>query len=94
MGGYNTFCEILSFDKPALILPRTQPREEQLIRARNAAAVGLLSMLDLDSERLTDTMVDSILKLLQQDKPSKHKLDKLLNGLDFVADRFGELVSK
>ena len=23
MGGYNTYCEILSFDKPALIVPRT-----------------------------------------------------------------------
>ena len=22
MGGYNTYCEILSFDKPALIVPR------------------------------------------------------------------------
>ena len=34
MGGYNTYCEILSFDKPALIVPRVEPREEQLIRAR------------------------------------------------------------
>ncbi len=25
MGGYNTFCEILSFDRPALILPRVRP---------------------------------------------------------------------
>ena len=23
MGGYNTYCEIMSFDKPALIVPRT-----------------------------------------------------------------------
>ena len=49
MGGYNTYCEILSFDKPALIVPRVKPREEQLIRAqprcrawpdRHAAAGG------------------------------------------------------
>ena len=33
MGGYNTFCEILSFDKRALIVPRTRPRLEQYIRA-------------------------------------------------------------
>jgi len=92
MGGYNTFCEILSFDKPALILPRSQPREEQLIRARNAAEIGLLTMLDLTSERLTSVMIDSIIKLPQQDKPSKHKLDKLLHGLDFVTERFGHLV--
>lgn len=36
MGGYNTYCEILSFDKPALIVPRVAPRQEQLIRARRA----------------------------------------------------------
>ena len=45
MGGYNTFCEILSFDKPALIVPRITPREEQLIRARRAAELGLIDML-------------------------------------------------
>ncbi len=27
MGGYNTFCEILSFDKPALIVPRNSPED-------------------------------------------------------------------
>ena len=37
MGGYNTFCEILSFDKRALIVPRTAPRLEQFIRASRAA---------------------------------------------------------
>jgi predicted glycosyltransferase len=45
MGGYNTYCEILSFDKPALIVPRVAPREEQLIRARRAAELGLVDML-------------------------------------------------
>ena len=45
MGGYNTYCEILSFDKPALIVPRVRPREEQLIRARRAAELGLIEML-------------------------------------------------
>ena len=45
MGGYNTYCEILSFDKPALIIPRVVPREEQLIRARRAAELGLVDML-------------------------------------------------
>jgi len=92
MGGYNTFCEILSFDKAALILPRSQPRQEQLIRAQNAAAIGLLSMLDLASQRLTNDMVEGIKKLESQPKPSSQSLSKLLNGLDFVTVRFGELV--
>src|SRR5262249_12734425 len=34
MGGYNTICEVLSFEKRALIVPRVQPRREQLIRAQ------------------------------------------------------------
>ncbi len=46
MGGYNTFCEILSFDKRAIIVPRTQPRLEQFIRARAARNIGLIEMLD------------------------------------------------
>src|SRR4029079_11662367 len=33
MGGYNTFCEILSLDKRALIVPRTRPRLGQQHRA-------------------------------------------------------------
>ena len=45
MGGYNTFCEILSFDKRALIVPRTRPRLEQYIRAVEAERLGLVSML-------------------------------------------------
>ena len=51
MGGYNTFCEILSFDKRAIIVPRTRPRLEQFIRARAARNVGLIEMLDADRGR-------------------------------------------
>ncbi len=40
MGGYNTFSAILSHRKPALIVPRVFPRQEQLIRARRLAALG------------------------------------------------------
>jgi len=46
MGGYNTFCEVLSFDKKAVLVPRYTPREEQLVRVRNAASLGLVNMLD------------------------------------------------
>ena len=42
MGGYNTVCEILSTPVPALIVPRTQSRAEQRIRAASLAAAGYL----------------------------------------------------
>ena len=48
MGGYNTFCEILSLDKRALIVPRTHPRLEQHIRAVEAERLGLVRMLSED----------------------------------------------
>ena len=44
MGGYNTFCEILSFDKAAIIMPRKKPRLEQYIRAARAEELRLVRM--------------------------------------------------
>lgn len=46
MGGYNTVSEILSFGVPALVLPRTAPRREQILRAERLAARGLVGMID------------------------------------------------
>src|SRR5262249_43566698 len=48
MGGYNTVCEVLSFGKPTLIVPRVSPRREQLIRAERLRALGLLDVLQPD----------------------------------------------
>lgn len=42
MGGYNTVCEVMSTDTPALIVPRVHPRREQLIRARGLAGHHLV----------------------------------------------------
>jgi predicted glycosyltransferase len=49
MGGYNTVCEILSFRKTALIVPRIYPRREQIIRAERLRDLGLLDMLHPDN---------------------------------------------
>ncbi len=48
MGGYNTVAELLSFEKHALVVPRVRPRQEQLIRAEQLAALGLIDMLHPD----------------------------------------------
>ncbi len=45
MGGYNTTCEILSFQKPALIIPRIKPRQEQWLRATRLKQLGLVDVL-------------------------------------------------
>jgi predicted glycosyltransferase len=90
MGGYNTFCEILSFDKPALIVPRVTPREEQLIRARRAADIGVIDML-LPHEAEDPAMMAKALKILPDRAPPSHVTTKLrLDGLDKITDLVGE----
>jgi predicted glycosyltransferase len=49
MGGYNTVCEVLSLDRPALIVPRAAPRAEQAIRAERLAARGLIDVLPAEA---------------------------------------------
>jgi predicted glycosyltransferase len=46
MAGYNTVSEILGSGTPALLVPRTFPRVEQLNRARRWADAGCVEMLD------------------------------------------------
>ena len=48
MGGYNTVCEVLSFEKHALIVPRVKPGCEQWIRAQRMCDLGLLHVLHPD----------------------------------------------
>ncbi len=88
MGGYNTFCEVLSFDKRALIVPRTVPRLEQWIRASRAEQLGLVRMLDENRDGMTpQAMIKAIRNLPHQGKPSEAGADGLLDGLDVVVAR-------
>lgn len=49
MGGYNTVNEILSLDRPGLIVPRVAPRQEQRLRAETLAGLGLVDWLHPDA---------------------------------------------
>jgi predicted glycosyltransferase len=84
MGGYNTFCEIMSFDKRALIVPRTVPRREQMIRTSRAEDLGLLKMLVDDGDRDAWTMATALRHLPQQARPSDVVVPGLLDGLNSV----------
>lgn len=84
MGGYNTFCEILTFDKPALVVPRTVPRMEQFIRADRAQELGLLRMLADDGVRDAREMATALRHLPQQNRPSDVVVPGLLDGLPNV----------
>jgi predicted glycosyltransferase len=94
MGGYNTFCEILSLDKPALIVPRARPRLEQTIRARRAAELGLAKVLEDPEEtcrgrREPSVMARAIDDLLGSPRPSQAYVAGLLDGLDTIVEASG-----
>lgn len=48
MGGYNTTCELLTLRKPAVMVPRARPVEEQWIRAQRLASMGLFRAIHPD----------------------------------------------
>ena len=86
MGGYNTFCEILTLDKPALIVPRSYPRREQLIRAERAVRLGLVSMLDPSGDRDPWKMAEALRALPGQQRPSSRRIPGLLSGHENIAE--------
>ena len=88
MGGYNTFCEILSFDKPALVVPRRVPRLEQYIRASRAAELGLSGILTDVKGKETRLMVDALCALGERSPPSRGIERDLLSGLNIINQLF------
>ncbi|MEN6442077.1 MAG: glycosyltransferase [Syntrophobacter sp.] len=87
MGGYNTVCEIVSQKKPLLILPRTVPRREQIIRAEVLSRKGYCDYLDPES--LTPGVLrEHILNLLDDPSPYGDRMGSFpFNGLDFIRKR-------
>lgn len=95
MGGYNTFCEILSFDKRALLVPRHTPRLEQTIRAEAAERLGLVRMLrEPDGAPVAEAMSGALRALPTQALPSRSAIPGLLDGLSTIVARCGAWFSQ
>ena len=80
MGGYNTICEVLSFEKRALIVPRVKPRQEQIIRARRLHDLGLIDLLEIDRlapEALTKWMATDLAPMRLNGRLNLNGLERL-----------------
>jgi predicted glycosyltransferase len=88
LGGYNTFCEIVSLNKRALIVPRITPRAEQALRAEAASRLGLARVLH-PNRLAPETLAEALRQLPAQAPPASHPLPGLLDGLGWIAATVG-----
>jgi predicted glycosyltransferase len=45
MPGYNTVCDVLSFQRRAVFVPRRGPSQEQILRARRLEQLGVAQVV-------------------------------------------------
>ena len=93
MCGYNTFCEVLSFDKKALFVPRILPRQEQHIRASRARELGLCELLTPEEASIPKVLAQMLNRLPKLDPPSKNLDPCFLNGLTTICSDIESLIS-
>jgi len=91
MGGYNTICEILTQQTPALIIPRQTPRKEQLIRAQRLKREGLLDFIPW-TEVTPQLFREKIISMLNNQKQYIDTIKAFkLTGLDIMTTRLKHL---
>lgn len=91
MGGYNTTREILSFRRPAVIVPRVEPRKEQLIRAEALARRGLVRCIH-PSALTPDALLRAVDELLAGPPTALSTLP--LDGLESFTRELETLLSE
>ena len=90
MGGYNTVCEVLSFEKHALIVPRVNPNIEQWIRAQRLRDLGLVDVLHPD-QLSPRALTEWLARDLGPPPASRSRVD--LGGLTRIPGLLEELLS-
>lgn len=90
MGGYNTVCEILSQGKPSLIIPREQPRREQLIRAQILHDNNLADFIPWYQVK-PNLLRDKLIAMIKDPKPYHEAIGKFqFTGLEVMRQRLAE----
>jgi predicted glycosyltransferase len=91
MAGYNTVCELLSLNKRAVLVPRSEPVQEQLIRARLLSGNGFFEYIEpkeLDAAMMSRKIMHSMKTICV----GKHFLD--LDGLPRINERVRDLLTE
>ena len=87
MPGYNTVCDVISFQRPAVLVPRLGPSHEQLLRGERLEEWGAARILiDPGSE----TMRDAIVRALEGLPPAAAPVP--LDGAERACDVFDSVL--
>lgn len=87
MAGYNTVCELRSAGRPAILVPRVWPRQEQLLRATAMERQGRARLLT--PERLT---AESLWRTIEEMIVAVPPAPELLSGGRVAAAQARRLV--
>ena len=91
MGGYNTLCETLSQGTISLIIPRENPRKEQLIRATAFHKHKLIDYIPWHDLSL-QILRQKVMALLVDQKPYKEAISRFqLTGIETMCQRLQAL---
>ena len=85
MAGYNTCCDLLTFRRPSVLVPRCGPSREQTIRAHRFDDWGIARALPAPQADPAG-LADAIAHALDGDSPPTPPVP--LNGLDVAVDLF------
>ena len=88
--GYNTVCELLSFSRRAILVPRSEPVREQLIRARLLAERGFFECLE-PQDLTSETLISRVLEVLTSSTRPASDVD--LDGLPMIRERARTLLN-
>jgi predicted glycosyltransferase len=91
LAGYNTVCELLSFAQRAILVPRAEPVQEQLIRARLLANKGYFDLIEPEDLK-PEILISRVLSALKPTPTVVPPLD--LDGLPRVVQRTAELLGQ
>lgn len=84
MAGYNTVCELLSFGRRAVLVPRVDPVREQLIRARLLSALGYYDLVE-PQDLKPEILISKVLASLEKAPITTTPVD--LEGLPRIRER-------
>jgi predicted glycosyltransferase len=90
MAGYNTVCDVMSYRRRSILVPRARPSREQSLRAQRLRACGVAKVIRAD-DLCPESLAAAIENALEEPAPSPGPLplggiESALNVFDDVCD--------